>query len=534
MSLATQYGADRIWIVNVGHFKAYALPTEYFLDLAWDARRWTNDNINEYTRLWAEREFGAQYASQIADILAKYSKYNGRRKPELLEARTYSLVNHREWERVVEDFDAITRQAEALYERMPAHKRDAFYQLVLFPAKASATVNRMYYAAAQNALYAQQGRASANEWAQTTRDLFQADADLMAHFNTVLAGGKWQHFQDQSHIGYTTWRDPPQNSLAAVRLTEIEVPLEAAIGVAIEGSTFAWPGAKEQAVLPRFDALSRQRHYLDVFNRGRTPYSFTATASAPWILLDQSSGTVGPDTRLWVTIDWSRAPRGMATGSVRIGGAGGEVLVAVEALNPADVTRASLRGFAEGQGLVSIEPEHFTRRLDASAGRWIRIEDYGRTLSGMRAEAQAHAPSATPGTDSPVLEYLMHLFTPGEVATTLVLSPTLNFVPERGLRVAVSFDDEPPQIITIVPAKYDAANGNRDWEESVRNNARVVRTTHTIAGAGEHTLRIWMVDPAVVVQKIVVDTPASRRAVTYLGPPESVRGELTSSAAAPR
>jgi hypothetical protein len=34
-----------------------------------------------------------------------------------------------------------------------------------------------------------------------------------------------------------------------------------------------------------------------------------------------------------------------------------------------------------------------------------------------------------------------------------------------------------------------------------------------------------MVDPAVVVQKIVVDTPASRRAVTYLGPPESTRGE---------
>ena len=33
MSLAKQYGADRIWIVNVGHFKGYELPIEYFLDL---------------------------------------------------------------------------------------------------------------------------------------------------------------------------------------------------------------------------------------------------------------------------------------------------------------------------------------------------------------------------------------------------------------------------------------------------------------------------------------------------------------------
>jgi hypothetical protein len=28
MSLAKQYGADRVWIVNVGHFKGYELPTE--------------------------------------------------------------------------------------------------------------------------------------------------------------------------------------------------------------------------------------------------------------------------------------------------------------------------------------------------------------------------------------------------------------------------------------------------------------------------------------------------------------------------
>ena len=38
MSLAKQYGADRIWIVNVGHFKGYEFPLEYFMNLAWDRR----------------------------------------------------------------------------------------------------------------------------------------------------------------------------------------------------------------------------------------------------------------------------------------------------------------------------------------------------------------------------------------------------------------------------------------------------------------------------------------------------------------
>ena len=81
MSLAGQYGADRVWIVNAGHFKGYEFPLEYFMNLAWDANRWTRDNTGEFTRRWAEREFGPAYAGDIADIIAKYTKYNGRRKP---------------------------------------------------------------------------------------------------------------------------------------------------------------------------------------------------------------------------------------------------------------------------------------------------------------------------------------------------------------------------------------------------------------------------------------------------------------------
>ena len=115
----------------------------------------------------------------------------------------------------------------------------------------------------------------------------------------------------------------------------------------------------------------------------------------------------------------------------------------------------------------------------------------------------------------------MYLTTPGPVTASLILAPTLNFVPGRGLRVAVSFDDEAPKIVNILPANYNAQNGNRDWEESVRNNSRTVSSSHTVSGAGYHTLRVWMVDPAVVVQRVVIQTSESSKPVTYLGPPES-------------
>jgi hypothetical protein len=58
--------------------------------------------------------------------------------------------------------------------------------------------------------------------------------------------------------------------------------------------------------------------------------------------------------------------------------------------------------------------------------------------------------------------------------------------------------------------------------ESVKNACRVAVSNHTLSGPGYHTLKIWMVDPAVVLEKIVVDLGGLKP--NYLGPAESYRG----------
>ena len=523
LSLAKQYGADRIWIVNVGHFKGYEFPLEFFMDLAWDTDRWTNENLNDYTRLWAAREFGPDHADEIAAIISAYTKFNARRKPELLQPNTYSLVNYQEAEKVAADYQALADQAEALIQKLPPESRDAFYELVLFPAKACAQLNALYLAAAKNELYAKQNRASANDFAAQTRNFFQAQTNLMNYFNRLFAGGKWNHFMDQTHIGYTSWNDPPHNNLDAIPLTEIPIPDAAALGVAVEGSVSAWPGATNAPELPQFDVFNQQRRYIDVFNKGRQPFLFSATASVPWITLDSAGGTIEKEKRIWASVDWNRVPKGITSGEVKLGGAGSDVIVKIGAFNPASPTRASLDGFVEGDGCVSIEAEHYTAKIDAGANRWIKIPDYGHTLSAMRADGPADT-RATPGADSPRLEYKIYLFSSGKVEVESTVGATLNFIPGRGLRYAVSFDDEAPQTISIVPANFKAQNGNRDWEESVKNNCRHVKSTHAIDRPGYHTLKIWMVDPAVAVEKIVVNTGGVKS--SYLGPPESFHGVL--------
>jgi hypothetical protein len=217
MTLSYEYGADRIWIVNVGDLKPMEFPIEFFLTLARDPHRWPKEKIADFTQQWADREFGTEHAPAIASILSRYTKLNGRRKPELLEPNTFSLVDYQEADRVLAEWQSLASDAEKISASLPENIRDAFFELVLYPTKASALVNELYITAGRNRLYALQGRASTNDLAAKVRDLFQADARLSDSYNHTLAHGKWDHMMDQTHLGYTFWNQPPVNVMPAVQ-----------------------------------------------------------------------------------------------------------------------------------------------------------------------------------------------------------------------------------------------------------------------------------------------------------------------------
>jgi hypothetical protein len=534
MSLAKQYSADRIWIVNVGKFKNIEFATDYFLNLGWDSNRWTNDTMREYTRLWATREFGPVHADEIADIMTLYTKFNGRRKPERLATSTYSVANYNEAETVANDYNALASRAEALSRLLPKDEQDAFYELVLFPVKACANLNEMYVAGAKNELNAQQGRVSANDFADMARRDYANDAALMKHYNTEFVGGKWDHFQDDVHIGYTSWAEPRTPSMAQIHLTSVPATNPPALGVAVENSAAAWPGGEGEPILPRFNSIAQQRRYIDVFNRGTGAVQYTATPSDPWIVLSAVRGSVAKEERLWVSIDWSKAPQGAAVGSVKIAQGDTAVNVKVDAISAADVTRDTLTGFVEDGGVVSIEPEHYTSKADVGDLKWIRVEDYGRTLSAMRGQGPVDFGPLAPPQGSPRLEYKTYFFTSGEATVYNVLAPNLAFIPGRNLRFAVSIDDQTPAMVTGVPTTIVAAASPRnsnEWEKNVKDEARIVSTKVQIPSSGYHTLKVWMVDPGITLQKIFMDLGGLKP--SYLGPPESYYKPLSLSQGKP-
>jgi len=514
MHLAYTYEANQIWVVNVGDLKPMEYPIEFFLNMAWNPEAWPKERIPEFARLWAEREFGAEYAQEIAAIMTGYTRHNLQRKPELQDATTYSQLNYAEAEQETAEIKAYATSAEKLYTQIPRAQRDAFFQLVLFPAKASALITELYDAQAKNHLYAQQARANTNQYADKVRALFAADAALEQEYHQ-LNGGKWNHFMAQPHIGYSNWNNPPEDTLPVIHLYEPHHSAE--MGIAVEGMATAWPSPGDYQ-LGKFDPFGKPYRTIEVFNKGKESFTATAKVNAPWIILSRTSIQVDSAAEIQVSIDWDKAPKGEVTGSVQITGAGwGGASIAVKAVKPA-LDKRTLKGFMEADGYIAIEAEHYQRQGAANDGmgarlRWEKIPEHGHSLSSMSVYPITDKTFAD-ATAAPYLEYDIYTQSSGEFRVEGFFAPSWPLIPGRGLRYAVAFDKQTPQVVDLT-ADMSAAT----WEESVRSDLRKSITTHRLDKSGAHKLRIYSLDPGVSVQKILIDTGGLLP--SYLGPKES-------------
>ena len=170
--------------------------------------------------------------------------------------------------------------------------------------------------------------------------------------------------------------------------------------------------------------------------------------------------------------------------------------------------------FFEKNGYVSIESEHFTKASSSNSIDWHIIPDIGKNSSGITTFPVTSV-SQKPENDNPHLEYVFYSYENKKVAVNAYFSPTLNFHnSEKGLQYAISIDDETPQIISI-----NAHSNVEIWKGWVANNIIIKQTNHKSLSQGKHTLKYWMVDAGVVLQKLVVDFGGLQQ--SYLGPPET-------------
>ena len=523
MHLAWQHEANRIWIVNVGDLKPMEFPIEFFLTMAWAPERMDYRAMKAYTATWAAREFGPEHANEIAALIDGYTKLNRHRTPEMMAPTTYSLTNYDEAERILAQWRDLVTRAEAVNTQLDPAARDAFFQLVLYPVKASSTVREVHVAAAKNALYATQGRAAANSAAAHAKAMFDLDAALVEEYHT-MNNGKWNHTMAEKNFGYTYWQTPPAEVMPAVQ--ELRPNSGAVPGLAVDGSPFGFPRwGVPQPTVPAIDVFSESTRWVELFNRGDESFEFLVSPNDEWLQVTPASGQVDEMVRLTVGADWAEVPVGTTETSFTITtNAGPRFRVAVPIVNPADLRPGQFDGHIEVNGHVAIEAPNYTRAIASGLIQWQKLADYGRTF-GAVASYPVRADEERPGGSSSRLEYDVFTSTTGEIDLEFHLAPSLDYQSGDGLRFAVSVDDGEPEIL-----KVDTWRTLQTWEQAVGDGVTKVKTQVTLDEPGEHTIKVWRVTPGVVFQRLILGNPATWRTrgqgvlPSYLGPPESPHG----------
>ncbi len=215
MRMARQFGADRLWIVNVGDIKPVEYPTAFFLDMAWNPDAMTLPAMQAYPARWAAEQFGTRHGAAIGAMLTRYGQLASRRKPELIDADTYP-IGKGGWDRVIGEWAALQAEARRLQPGIAADARAAYDQLVLHRIDAMTNLHRLYAAVAENRAAARRGDGQAAErWATRARGYFAEDQALRRRYEG-LSGGKWTQMMAQTHIGYTGWQQPDADVMPAL------------------------------------------------------------------------------------------------------------------------------------------------------------------------------------------------------------------------------------------------------------------------------------------------------------------------------
>ncbi len=511
MKKAYDTGADRVWIANVGDIKPAEYGTEFFLDLGWNVHMADYETTNQHLKDWLGSIFGEKYGKELTEIMQTYYRLGFIRKPEYMgwgyiwdtnfrkHKKAYdtdfSFTNYREADRRIEEYKKISRQVKNIYQTIDPILQPAFYQLVYYPVVGSALMNKKILIAQKNHWYARQERAKTNELADLVKIYYDSLLLITEKYNRLL-NGKWNKMMTvhQGRKG-TVYHEIPQ--VNTIKLKKGAVP---AVYVEEENNK---QGINHYHFLPCFNPYYKKSYYIDIFNKGDQSFVWSAKPDKAWIKLSKTGGTVADEERIWISVDWSKIQEGNnLKGKINIAAEGKIEEIFVSAINPENPNKEELRGlFVEDNGYIIISPNHFHRKKEDEKIKFIDMPNLGVMGSSMLS-----VPPTAPSYESydgtqPCLEYDFYTHQVGKFEINIITLPAFPFNKQSNTRYGISVNDELPQLGEA--GTHEEWKGK--WAENVLRNASINRSIHTINKPGKHTLKFWVIDPGVTLQKIMID-----------------------------
>lgn len=522
MTRAYEYKIDDLWIVNVGDIKPHEMEISYFLDLAYDYDKWSPENtVDDYAKQWTEQQFGYDGVSdelidEIAELQLDYMKLNGTRRAEIVYSSTYSLTDANEINRYIALAEDIYNRAYDIYDKLPEGIKDAYYQMVLYQAAGSANVNLMNMYSALNGMYAANGSVYANKYAELVKECIERDAEMTEHYNKVMSGGKWdgimQLTDDLGHYNCTDWTLGEWTEPSAQYVTP---ETDAQLIVNVSGSRNAAKNGGT-AALPTFTSTNKEAYAITVSNGGKNKFDYTATASADWIQLSKTSGTIYSGDTIAVTIDWAKVTED-STGTITITGADGSVTVNVTA-DVVDTTGLDDMTFVGRDGITGIEAAHYASSDNGSSAGWINVENYGSTVSTIKTKP-FNADYTLDG-NAPYVEYKVYAETAGDYTLRVYATPSNPTTTVGDVKFGLAVNGGNAQECSSLEDGFLAGDHGTRWGDGVLRNIHDEDFTVTLI-AGTNTIRIYQLSSGFSLQKLALAAPGVEFGNAYTGPEES-------------
>lgn len=517
MMKAYENKSDRLWVLNVGDIKPQEYAIQMFLDMAYNASLFKQrDYASSHHYQWMERIFGTKQAKDISDIMWNYYDLAFERKPEFMGwSRTepttqtkYSEYNHffygDQAQKRIDSYSTLESKARTLKDKIDPSAADAFYQLVYYPVVGASQMNKKFLFRDKSFLYAKQNRLSAKSYAARSEEAYSTIQKETNYFNTRLSGGKWKYMMSMEPRNLPVYLKP---TLSAISIDSSQVWNLTPEGYQLSDTAKASVTSNMHS-LPAFSKLSKCKHFVDLYISAKTELRWAAASYPKWIKLSQSKGVLKPESgleevRIWVDVDWSKLRKNRsAEGKISFRAAGKTVEVAVEAVDHSASLPKDYKGFIGDKGYVSMPAKSYSRKTTVNGAFWENIQAPGPAGSYLMAMPllKKDIRVETIRTTSPVLEYDFFTFSGATPTVQVHTLPTHPLNNESRMRYAISIDDGPLQVLD-----HTTTGRSEEWKQNVLRNSAIRKFKSQFLAKGHHTLRIYMIDPAVVLQHINID-----------------------------
>ena len=520
MTTCYESGVNTLWIVNVGDLALNEMPLCYFLDLAYDYGKWGISNMSspfEYTREWADRQFGSRLDKEDAEVIAQTILESTRllhnRRPEHMNDSVFGV--HGQARRLLSEAERL-RENAARTEKKIGEDDPAFTELVSYNVQASLNLLEMWIYSGFNRFFSEIGAVAANVFGEKILKALEEDDRLTAKLHSV-GDGAFDGFGLAPHIGFRHWNseemsNPVLHKVIPVKGKAIKVGLVYDEGVT---SGLEWTG--KELNISHFETGSDGNRYSGFFVAccGDCNVSYTVECDKDWIRAADAQGravtaeeTVGPlpenaireysiivDREKLLSTSDEDIVSDKAVLCVKYENAVVRINVyAREVRDPEDKVTY------ENGGIITVTADRFSDNVKNYGFGFALLRDMGRNTDAVKV-----FPVASKKKDilsSPYIEYKVFSAKGGDYDITFELAPNNPYKNGRSVDAVYGINGDLPVFIRTLTDDYKVGS-SAEWAEGVLEHVHYVRDK-TRLKQGVNTLRFYGVSPETVLERIVL------------------------------